>query len=216
MRKNLGPLYGIAGSSSIPRGKFIYKIERAILGGVSIFQLREKNKTQEEIVKIGKEVKKICSAYNCTFIVNDDPYIAKEVNADGVHLGEKDFDIKTAREVLGYDKIIGVSCYDNLERAFDAEKKGVDYVSFSSSFKSVTKPFKVLTPWKTIEKACSSLKIPVYIIGGINKYNIDEILKRGIFRVCVLSYIFNSEDPFFPAFELKEKILKKGFDIFSP
>jgi|Deesub1362B_J571_1020462.scaffolds.fasta_scaffold00008_16 thiamine-phosphate pyrophosphorylase len=208
MKKKLRPLYGIAGTGSIPRGKFLHRVERAILGGVSVFQLREKNKSKKEIIEIAKEVKKICSAYNTVFIINDNPYIAKEVDADGVHLGRDDFDVKTAREVLGEDSIIGVSCYDSFERAEDAQKNGADYVSFSSPFKSPTKPYKPLTPWDVIEKAVEDLEIPVYVIGGINRDNIDEVLKRKAFGVCVISCIFNSEDPFFPAFELKEKILK--------
>lgn len=217
MKKNLGPLYGIAGTGSIPRGEFLHKVERAILGGVCVFQLREKNKTREEIVEIAKKVKRICSVYNAVFIINDDPYIAKEVDADGVHLGKEDFDIKTARKILGSKRIIGVSCYDSFDRAEEAQKNGADYVSFSSPFKSPTKPYKPLTPWDVIEKAVENLKIPVYVIGGINKDNIDEVLKRKVFGVCVISYIFNSEDPFFPAFELKEKIYQKktSFDIFS-
>lgn len=205
--KNLGPLYGIAGSDSIPRDTFLYKVERAILGGVQVFQLREKNKNKEEIIEIAMDVKKICSSYGCVLIINDDPYIAKEVDADGVHLGKEDAGIHIARKILGKEKIIGVSCYDNLEIAKNAEKEGADYVSFSSPFSSFTKPSKPLTPWEIIEEAVETLKIPVYIIGGIDIMNIEEVLNRKVFGVCVISYIFNSEDPFFPAFELKEKIL---------
>jgi thiamine-phosphate pyrophosphorylase len=205
--KRLGPLYGIGGSELI-KEDFLYKIERAIIGGLNVFQLREKNKNKEEIVEIAKKVKKICDAYECVFIINDDPYIAKEVNADGVHLGKEDIDIEEAREILGPEKIIGISCYDNLFRGIEAEKKGANYVSFSSPFRSPTKPFKSLTKWEIIEEAVKILKIPVYVIGGINDETIEEVLKRKIFRICSISYIFKFSDPFFPVFSLKEKILK--------
>jgi len=208
--KKLGPLYGIGGSELI-KENFLYKIERAILGGLNVFQLREKNKDKEEIIEIAKKVKKICDAYNCIFIINDDPYIAKEVNADGVHLGKEDVNIEEARKILGNNKIIGVSCYDNLERGIEAEKKGANYVSFSSPFPSPTKPFKLLTKWEIIEEAIKVLKIPVYIIGGINDKTIEEVLKRKIFRICSISYIFNASDPFFSVFFLKERILKSLF-----
>ena len=208
--KKLGPLYGIGGSELI-KENFLYKIERAILGGLNVFQLREKNKDKEEIIEIAKKVKKICDAYNCIFIINDDPYIAKEVNADGVHLGKEDVNIEEARKILGNNKIIGVSCYDNLERGIEAEKKGANYVSFSSPFPSPTKPFKLLTKWEIIEEAIKVLKIPVYIIGGINDKTIEEVLKRKIFGICSISYIFNTSDPFFSVFFLREKILKSLF-----
>ena len=208
--KKLGPLYGIGGSELI-KENFLYKIERAILGGLNVFQLREKNKDKEEIIEIAKKVKKICDAYNCIFIINDDPYIAKEVNADGVHLGKEDVDIEEARKILGNNKIIGISCYDKLERAIEAERKGANYVSFSSPFPSPTKPFKPLTKWEIIEEAIKVLKIPVYIIGGINDKTIEEVLKRKIFRICSISYIFNASDPFFSVFFLKERILKSLF-----
>lgn len=201
--KKLGPIYGIAGSDII-KNNFLYKVERAILGGLDVFQLREKNKDKEEIIFIAKEIKKICDAYNCVFIINDDPYIAKEIDADGVHLGKEDIEIEKAREIVGENKIIGVSCYDNLERAIEAEKKGADYVSFSSPFPSPTKPFKPLTSWKIIEEAVKILKIPVYLIGGINNKNMKEVFKIKIYGICSISYIFDSEDPFFKVFELKE------------
>ncbi|MEO0267197.1 MAG: thiamine phosphate synthase [candidate division WOR-3 bacterium] len=203
--KKLGPLYGIAGTDII-KDNFFYKIERAILGGLNVFQLREKGKDKKEIISIAKEVKKICDAYNCVFIINDDPYIAKEVDADGVHLGKYDIEIEKAREIVGKNKIIGISCYDSLERAIEAERKGADYVSFSSPFPSPTKPLKPLTDWERVEEAVKILKIPVYLIGGINNQNIKEVFKIKIYGICSISYIFNAEDPFFKAFELKELI----------
>ena len=198
--KKLGFIYGIGGGGD----EFLWKVERAILGGLDVFQLREKDKGKEKIIEIGRKVKKICDVYDCLFIINDDPYIAREIDADGVHIGKDDVEIEEARKIVGKEKIIGVSCYDSLERALMAEEKGADYVSFSSPFFSFTKPYKPCTQWDIIEEAKKVLKIPFYLIGGINIENVREIFKRKIFNICSLSYIFNSLDPFLKVFELKE------------
>ena len=196
-------LYGIYGSDN---SDFLYKIERSFLGGVGIFQLRIKNKEKREVLDISEKVKKICRAYGVIFIINDNPDIALEVDADGVHIGREDGDVEYVKKMVG-DKIVGVSCYDNIERALYAEEKGADYVSFSSPFPSPTKQDKKIVPLELIKKAREKIKIPLYVIGGINKDNVSEILSSLKCGVCAISGIYDSHDPFLTAFAIKEKII---------
>jgi len=201
--RRLPLLYGIYGADS---PDFLYKIERSFLGGVGIFQLRVKNKEKREVLELSEKVKKICRAYGVIFIINDDPDIALEVEADGVHIGREDGDIEYVKKMVG-DKIVGVSCYDNIERALYAEEKGADYVSFSSPFPSPTKKDKKNVPIELIKKAQEKIKIPLYVIGGINKNNVSEILSNLKCGVCAISGIYDSYDPFLTAFAIREKII---------
>lgn len=202
MRK-LPLLYGILGSKY---DNFFYKVERSFLGGVKIFQLRMKGVEREEIIKIGRKVKKLCEFYGVTFIINDDPDIALYLDADGVHIGRDDADILYVRKKIG-KKILGVSCYDSIERAREAENLGADYVSMSSPFLSPTKKDKKMVPFETIKKARDVLKVPLYVIGGINKGNVSLLLSKVKCGVCAISGIYEGEDPFINAFEMREKIL---------
>jgi len=199
----LSLLYGIYGSDS---SDFLYKIERSFLGGVGIFQLRMKNKEKKKVLEISEKVKKICRAYGVIFVINDDPHIALEVDADGVHIGREDGDVEYVKRIVG-NKIVGVSCYDNIERALHAEEKGADYVSFSSPFPSPTKKDKKIVPFDVLRKAKEKVKIPIYVIGGINKDNVSEILSKLKCGVCAISGIYAFYDPFLTAFAIREKII---------
>ncbi len=196
-------LYGIYGGDD---PNFFYKIERSFLGGVGIFQLREKEKSKREIIEKAKRIKKICDAYNVLLIINDDPEIALEVNAHGVHIGKKDGDIRKIRKIIK-NKILGVSCYDDISRAEKAEKEGADYVSFSSPFPSPTKKDKKIVPFEVIEKAIEKINIPLFVIGGINSENVSYLLSRIKCGICSISGIYHSQDPFLNTFKMREKIL---------
>ncbi len=202
MRK-LPLLYGIYGADS---PFFLSKIERSFLGGVGIFQLRIKNKERKEIIEISKKVKRICKAYRVIFIINDDPEIALEVDADGVHIGKEDGDVLYVKKMVK-DKIVGVSCYDSIERAIYAEKSGADYVSFSSPFPSPTKRDKKIVSFETLKKAKEKIKLPLYVIGGINKDNVSEVLLNLRCGICAISGIYDTFDPFLSAFQIREKII---------
>lgn len=166
----------------------------AISGGVDIIQLREKNKTREEIVKLTACLSKLCKKNNVTFIVNDDPWIAKESGASGVHLGQEDllkYSVASARNILGKSGIIGVSTHslDQLDRA---NKEDVDYVAYGPVFPTKTKDY-FLGP-KDIKEVLRTAQKPVFFIGGINLSNLDEILKEGAKNIAVIRGIIESED----------------------
>ena len=205
--KKLGRIYVINSQRIYPSG-FFEALERAFKGGAEVFQLRLKGVPRSEIVQVGKRVRKITRKYGVTFIVNDDPLIAREVEADGVHVGKGDFRVTEARQILGSEKIIGASSYDDIERALALQEEGADYVGFSSPFSSPTKPDKPITPPEVIREAASKLSIPIYVIGGVTDENVLEVLKLGVYGVAVISYAFDRGDPYENVKRLREKVYR--------
>ena len=168
-------------------------IELAIKGGVSIVQLREKNCSSREFLEIATSIKKITSKYKIPLIINDRIDIALAVDADGVHVGQDDLPCKTAREILGEEKIIGVSV-STVETAIKAEIDGANYIGVGAIFKTSTKTDAEIVSLETLKKIRDSVKIPVVAIGGINKNNLPQI-KNFIDGVAVVSAIISNENP---------------------
>jgi len=167
------------------------KVELAIKGGAKIIQLRDKNMSYEKKLQRAKRLLKITRKYNVPLIINDDPILAKEVNADGVHLGkDEEYYFYFAREVLR-NKIIGVSCYGNLERALYFQKLGASYVAFGSAFETKTKNAKKLKTIEIFRWAKSLLRIPIVAIGGINHENYKLLVDMGVDMIAVISSIFS-------------------------
>ena len=133
-------LYAITDEKLIPRSEFAAAIEQALRGGTAIIQYRDKSWDNTKRLQQAKRLRALCSRYAATLIINDDIALARTVNADGVHLGEHDASIEKARSQLGSDAIIGVSCYNQLDRAVAAQAAGADYVAFGTMFRSATKP----------------------------------------------------------------------------
>ena len=153
--------------------------KEAIKGGVDIIQMREKNKTQEELYALGQQVNNLCNENNVMFIVNDNPYLAKQIDADGVHLGQEDikkYSIKTVRKLLGKDKIIGVSTHSVKEFEIFQEED-VDYLAFGPIFETKTKNYCIGT--EDIENVIKKAIKPVVFIGGINSENINQVIEKG-------------------------------------
>ncbi len=189
-------LYAITDENLIADETLEEKVEQAILGGVKVIQLRDKYHSFEKRLERAKRVKLITNKYNIPLIINDDPYVALESNADGVHLGKEDLgvnEIETFMKIkkILKSKIIGISCYDNIERALKFEKLGADYVAFGAIFPSVTKPCEpVVNSIDLLKKAKKKLKIPVVAIGGINEHNYNLIINF-VDAIAVVSAIFN-------------------------
>ena len=167
-------------------------IELAIKGGVTIVQLREKNCSSREFLEIATSIKKITSKYKIPLIINDRIDIALAVNADGVHVGQDDLPCKTAREILGEEKIIGVSV-STVETAIKAEIDGANYIGVGAIFKTSTKTDAEIVSLATLKKIRDSVKIPVVAIGGINKSNLPQI-KNFIDGVAVVSAIISDKN----------------------
>lgn len=196
MRYSLKGLYLITDKKLIPRDRFIETVEKAIRGGAQIIQLREKETPEEEIIKLGKELLKITRKHGIPLIINDSPKLAKEIGADGVHLGGDDPRVLEGRKILGSHAIIGVSCYSEIERGLRAEREGADYAVFGTPFFTPTKPDRKPTPFEIMNEAKRRItRIPVFAIGGISRENVQLVLKTGVDGIAVITSVFSLPDP---------------------
>lgn len=191
----LNGLYVITDKKLIKRDSFVETVEMAIKGGARIVQLREKETPDDEIINLGKAILNVTKRYSVPIIINDSPELAKEIGADGVHLGGEDTSIEKARMVLGSEAIIGVSCYNQIERGLDAVKRGADYVAFGTPYNTPTKPDREPTSIEILNEAVKLINIPIFAIGGITKDNAQPILDTGVDGIAVITSVFGSSDP---------------------
>ncbi|MCO1602434.1 thiamine phosphate synthase [Desulfosporosinus nitroreducens] len=180
-------------------------IELAIQGGVSLVQLREKSISTKEFLNLALRVKEITSKYDIPLIINDRLDIALAVDAEGLHVGQDDLPMLKARELLGPDKIIGVSAR-TLEEALLAEKQGADYLGVGAVFRTSTKSDAKEVSLEQLEYIKKSVSIPVVAIGGINYGNIQQVKATGIDGISVVSAILVQDNIFMAAKQLKEII----------
>ena len=196
MKFKLTGLYVITDKNLIERHQFIETVEKALRGGANVLQLREKETDYDEIVYLGKELLKISRLYSVPLIINDSPELVREIGADGVHLGKGDSSIEEARKIIGEDKIIGVSCYGEIQRGIEAEALGADYIAFGTPYNTPTKPERKPTPFSTLREAKTKItKIPIFAIGGITKENAQDVLDTGVDGIAVITSVFGSPDP---------------------
>ena len=159
---------------------------------VSFFQLRlkkEKNKTK---LKIGKKIKKICKKYKVKFLINDDPKLAKKLNADGCHLGQKDMDILKARKILK-NKIIGITCHNSISLAKNAINNGADYLAFGAFYTSQTKKIRYKANLKILKLARKITNTSIVAIGGIKLNNYKKLLLNKANFLAISGYIWNNK-----------------------
>ena len=155
------------------------------------FQLRLKKIPLKKKIFIGKKIKKICKKFKVKFIINDDPFLAKKIGADGCHLGQKDTNIIKARKILG-KKIIGITCHNSIKLAKKAIKNKADYIALGAFFSSKTKKIKYRTNISILKKIKKFSKIPIVAIGGINKDNYKNLLLNKANFLAISGYIFNN------------------------
>ena len=192
--KNLHGLYAITDARLIAEQKLIETIEQALAGGTSVIQYRDKSNDTQKRMHQAREIKLLCKQYNSTFIINDDIRLANEVDADGVHIGANDCSYEKARALLGDNKIIGITCYNQFETAIQAQDLGANYVAFGSFFSSSVKPNAVRADINLLTKAKQELSIPVCAIGGITLNNASELIHSGADMLAVISDIFESDN----------------------
>ena len=171
------------------------RVEDIILGGASVIQVRDKQLSDNDLFAHAAAIQEVCRFHNALLIMNDRVLLAKKLNADGVHIGRDDQQIRMARQYLGNKFIIGASCYRNLFTAVQAQRQGADYVAFGSIFPSATKPSAPRCALTTLREAKNILRLPVCAIGGINKNNIRSVFATGVEMVAISHAIFNAKNP---------------------
>ena len=175
-------------------GQTLYEqVEEALKGGATFIQLREKDLTEEEFLEEAKKIQQLCKKYRVPFIINDNVKLAKEIDADGVHVGQSDMEALDVRAQLGEDKIIGVSAR-TVEQALLAEKHGADYLGVGAVFQTGTKTDAREVEHSVLKEICTKVDIPVVAIGGITQDNVKELSGSGINGVAVISAIFAQKD----------------------
>ena len=200
-------LYAVTDRSWL-RGETLYaQVEKALKGGATFIQLREKELNEEAFYQEAVELKKLCHQYKVPFVINDNVEIAKKMDADGVHVGQSDMAACDVRKILGEDEILGVSA-QTVEQALLAEQMGADYLGVGAVFPPGTKTDAVEVDAETLKAICAAVKIPVIAIGGIKADNLSELSGSGICGIAVVSAIFAAEDITETTKELKEKTLK--------
>lgn len=196
-------LYLIADIEAGYKYPFLKVIEEAILGGVTIVQLRVKNKTKAEFLQSARAMRSLTKSYRIPFIINDDIEVTLAVDADGVHLGQSDIKITEARKILGPNAIIGVSTH-NIEEALEAEKKGANYAGVGTVFPTTSKTdIRGIIGVAGLTEVRNKVKLPLVGIGGINLSNVASVVEAGIDGVAVISAIMSSNDPKKTAKEFK-------------
>ena len=158
---------------------------------VSFFQLRLKKETFKKKIIIGKKIKKICKKFNVKFLINDDVQVAKRLNADGCHLGQKDMKIIEARKMIG-DKIIGVTCHNSIKLSKIALKNKADYIALGAFNNSKTKKIKYKASINLLRKVKKITKTPIVVIGGINSKNYKNLLLNKANFLAISGYIWNN------------------------
>ena len=205
-------LYAITDRSWLGGRSLESVVRQAILGGATFIQFREKkicdeNFIEEKILEDARAIKNLCAEFNVPFVVNDDVFLAKKIDADGAHIGQGDMPLEKAREILGEEKIIGVSA-QNVDQAILAQRLGADYLGVGAIFQTQSKGDADSVSIETLRAICAAVEIPVVAIGGINCENILRFEKSGIAGVSVISAIFAADDILSAASALKEKVLK--------
>ena len=172
---------------------FLEKIETACRSGVTIVQLREKNLTTNQYYQLAKQVKEITDAYQVPLIIDDRLDVCLAVDAAGLHIGDDELPVPVARQVLGPDKILGVTA-KTVKRALEAEEGGADYLGTGAIFPTTTKENAPITLISTLKTICQRVAIPVVAIGGLTSENIDQLIGTGIAGVAVVRDLMQAED----------------------
>ena len=204
-------LYFITDSTPYEKDEFLKRVESALQGGVTLIQLREKERTTREYLELAREVHEISKKYNVPLIIDDRLDIAMAVDAEGVHLGQSDLPISLGRKLFGPDKIIGATT-KTVPQALEAYEQGADYLGVGAIFPTTTKVKTILTSTETLNDICHAVPIPVNAIGGLNSENIDVLKGIPIAGVCAVSAIMKADDPKAAAEKLSDAIKEKlGF-----
>lgn len=202
-------MYFITDSSNYSEEEFLIRVEQALKGGVTLLQLREKDKTTREYIELAKKVHELTKKYDVPLIIDDRVDVALAINAEGVHVGQSDMPVSMARKLMGDDKIVGATT-KTVEQAVEACAQGADYLGVGAIYPTTTKVKTVLTSTETLKDICNSVPIPTNAIGGLNKDNIDILKGISISGICVVSAIMKAENPQKATVELIDRAKELG------
>ena len=196
-------MYFITDSTFCDETEFLRRVEEACKGGVTLIQLREKERTTREYLTLAEKVHEITGWYDIPLIIDDRVDVALAVNAEGVHVGQSDMPVKIARQLMGDGKIVGATAKTVLQ-AIEAYEQGADYLGVGAIYPTTTKVKTVLTSVDTLKEIVKAVPIKVNAIGGLNKDNIHVLKDSGIDGICAVSAIMKAENPCAAAKELRE------------
>ena len=202
-------MYFITDSTNYSEEEFLYRVEQALMGGITLLQLREKDKSTREYMDLAEKVHTLTKKYNVPLIIDDRVDVALAIDAEGVHVGQSDMPVSIARKLMGDDKIVGATT-KTVEQAVEAYAQGADYLGVGAIYPTTTKVKTVLTSTETLGNICSAVPIPVNAIGGLNKDNIDVLKGIPIAGICVVSAIMKADDPKQAAIQLKSRAKELG------
>lgn len=189
----IGVLHGLYAITR-PSGTLVADVAAALRGGARVVQYRDKSYDAERRLFEARQLKTLCAAAEATFIVNDDIMLAQAAHADGVHLGRDDRSISDARALLGPRAVIGMSCYDEIERAHAAAKAGADYLAFGSFYPSPTKPNAPRATIELLAEASDEFDLPLCAVGGITPENGATLVMAGAGMLAAISGVFDAPD----------------------
>lgn len=202
-------LYFVTDSAGFTEEEFLFRVEQALKGGVTLLQLREKNKSTRAYVELAEKVHTITKRYHVPLIIDDRVDVALAIDAEGVHVGAEDMSVVTARRLMGEDKIVGATA-KTVPWAQEAYGQGADYLGVGAIYPTATKVKTVLTSVDTLREICHAVPIPVNAIGGLSRENIDILAGAPIAGICVVSAIMKAEDPKAAAEVLKARAKELG------
>ncbi|MCC6094449.1 MAG: thiamine phosphate synthase [Eubacterium sp.] len=197
-------LYFITDSSNYTETEFMNRVEQALKGGVTMLQLREKNRTTREYLDLAEKVHVLARRYEVPLIIDDRVDVALAVDAEGVHVGADDMPVSIARKLMGADRIVGATA-KTVPQAKEAFAQGADYLGVGAIFPTTTRVRTRLTSVETLREICDAVPIPVSAIGGLNQDNLGILSGVPISGICVVSAIMNADDP-----EKEASVLKKA------
>jgi len=186
-------LYVVTDRTWLGDNKLEDQVEESIKAGATFVQLREKELDYDSFVSEGIKIKKITDQYQVPFVINDNIEVALAINADGIHVGQKDMNALDVRSLIGENKILGVSA-QTVEQALLAERQGADYIGVGAVFSTSTKNDADDVSYETVKAICEAVSIPVVAIGGINEHNISQLKGYGVDGIAVISAIFAKSD----------------------
>lgn len=195
-------MYFITDSTLFSQEEFLRRVEEACKGGVTLIQLREKERTTREYLNLAEKTHKITSRYGIPLIIDDRVDVALAIGAEGVHVGQSDMPVNIARRLMGNDKIVGATA-KTVPQAMEAYSQGADYLGVGAIYPTTTKVKTVLTSVDTLREIVNAVPIKVNAIGGLNKDNIHVLKNTGIDGICAVSAIMKAEEPRIAALELK-------------